>query len=151
MSMMYSITLSPEAKFGQMKKYRKRRNLAVKRGLSGLGLFTIAPIERDTFIIEYKGPILARDEADERGGKYLFDINSRKTVDGKSRGNTARYINHSCRPNCEPEIVRGHIYIFSLRKIRAGEELCYDYGKEYFNDIIKPDGCKCAKCREAKS
>jgi hypothetical protein len=129
------------------KKYAHiKRHLKTKKSKTGLGLFTINPIEKGGFIIEYFGPILSHKEADEKGGKYMFETNSDRYVDGSIRSNTARYINHSCAPNCEVEIMRGRIYVFAIKKIEAGEELNYDYGKEYFDEFIKPYGCKCVKC-----
>ena len=123
--------------------------LTVRRTTAGLGLCTESPIERGTFIIEYYGIPLTREQADEKGGKYLFEINSKKVIDGSPRYNIARYLNHSCRPNCETDVVKGKIYIYAKRNIRPGEELTYDYGKEYVDDFIKPYGCKCAKCLNA--
>ena len=120
----------------------------VKRSSAGFGLFADEPIPKGKFIIEYYGPIMTPDEADEKKGKYLFEISSRRVADGTPRYNTARYINHSCRPNCRTDIVRGKIYIYARRNIKPGEELAYDYGKEYFNDFIKPHGCRCVKCTE---
>ncbi|GAC1413154.1 MAG: hypothetical protein NVSMB66_4360 [Candidatus Doudnabacteria bacterium] len=111
-----------------------------------MGLFTLSDIPKGYFVVEYDGERINNAEVERRGGRYLFEINSRLTVDGSSRKNIARYINHSCRPNCEPDIKKGRILIISKRKIQAGEELGYDYGKEYFNDFIKPRGCKCIKC-----
>lgn len=133
------------------KKYRNiKRDLVVKRSMAGLGLFTNAPIERGGFIIEYTGPVLTSKQADERGGKYLFQTSDRRVIDGKSRKNLARYINHACRPNCEIDIRRGRIYVFAKRAIRAGEELTYDYDTEYFEEYIKPYGCRCEACKEKK-
>lgn len=127
------------------KKYKHiTRSLVVKRSSAGLGLFTTEPIERDGFIIEYVGPILNAHDADEHGGKYLFETNKNRFIDGSARTNTARYINHSCRPNCEVEIRRGRIFVFAKRAIKAGEELSYDYGKEYCDEFVKP--CRCEKC-----
>jgi uncharacterized protein len=120
--------------------------LAVKRSVSGLGLFALKPIYKGDFIIEYRGQKMSGEEAERRGGKYLFDINDKWTVDGKSRKNKARYINHSCRPNCEADIKQGRIAIFAMKNIKEGEELTYHYGKEYFDDYIKPNGCRCRKC-----
>lgn len=120
--------------------------MKVQRSSAGLGLFTEDSIERGKFVIEYYGVLLTRAEADEKGGKYLFEINSRRVIDGSPRQNIARYINHSCRPNCETDIVKGKVYIYAKRNIKEDEELTYDYGKEYFDDFIKPYGCKCLKC-----
>jgi SET domain-containing protein len=78
--------------------------------------------------------------------KYLFAISQTKTIDGWEKTNIARYINHSCRPNCEIEISRGRIYVMAKRRILPGEELSYDYETEYFDAHIKPKGCRCSKC-----
>ncbi len=130
------------------KKYRKfKRDLAAKKSYAGLGLFTNAPIARKEFIVEYFGPIMTAVEADNRGGKYLFETSKNRFIYGSSRENLARYANHSCRPNCEIEIFAGRVYIFSKRAIKAGEELTYDYGEEYFDEYIKPFGCRCEKCK----
>jgi SET domain-containing protein len=113
---------------------------------TGLGLFTRKPISRGDLVVEYTGALLPAEEAYRRGGRYLFEVNSRWIIDGAGRENLSRYINHSCRPNCEPR-TRGHrVLIYARRRIAAGEELSYDYGKEYFDDLIKPKGCRCAHC-----
>lgn len=129
------------------KKYQKfKRNLITKRSSTGLGLFTKESINKGEFIIEYTGKVLNRREADERGGKYLFETSYNRFVDGSDRKNLARYINHSCSPNCIIEIRSGHILVFAKRRIEAEEELNYDYDKEYFDEFIKPYGCRCLKC-----
>lgn len=124
--------------------------LLLRRSRSGLGLFSAIFIPQDTFIIEYTGEKIPTQVADARGGRYLFRINTRWTIDGKGRENLSRYINHSCDPNCEVRIVKEHIYIFSKRKIQPGDELHYDYGEEYFNTFIKPKGCVCLNCTKKK-
>lgn len=123
-------------------------HVKVKKSRIGLGLFAAEPIEKDEFVIEYTGEIISTEEADKRGGEYLFEISSRRTIDGKGRDNIARYINHSCDPNCETEIRNGRVYVFAIRDIEPGEELTYDYGEEFYNDIIggKKGGCKCEAC-----
>lgn len=123
-----------------------RKNLVVKKSRSGLGLFSKIPIPKGTFVIEYTGERLPTSEADKRGGRYLFRINKEWTVDGKDRKNLSRYINHSCKPNCFVRIIDSHLLIFTQKNIAAGQELHYDYGKEYFNEFIKPIGCKCNHC-----
>jgi len=122
--------------------------LKVKRSSAGLGLFADEHIPKAACILEYVGRQISEEEKYSSRSRYLFEINSRKTIDGKPRTNRAGYINHSCRPNCEPVIYRGRIFIFALRAIRAGEELTYDYGKEYVKDYCWP--CKCASCRSKK-
>jgi uncharacterized protein len=125
---------------------RKSRNLAVRRAATGLGLFTLDVIPGGERIIQYRGPILTEDEAEEVGGKYLFELDENRVIDGSSRHNLARYINHSCRPNAYERVARGRIWIWSSRPIRAEEEITLDYGDEYFDQYIKPKGCKCEAC-----
>lgn len=67
-------------------------------------------------------------------------------IDGNIKSNTARRINHSCAPNCEIDLYWKRVFIFAKRNIKAGEELTYDYDTEYFDEYIKPKGCKCRKC-----
>lgn len=131
---------------------RLKGHLRVKKGINGLGLFSDIDIEKDEYIIEYRGKLLSAAEADEKGGQYLFEINSRWTIDGSGRENLARYINHSCRPNCESDTREREkrVVIFARKHIPAGTELCYDYGKSFWNDWIKPKGCRCKKCLEKK-
>ncbi|MDX6530294.1 MAG: uncharacterized protein QOH41_2584 [Blastocatellia bacterium] len=111
-----------------------------------MGLFAVEPIAKGTRIIEYTGPRITNEEFERREGKYFFGLNSKWTIDGSPRSNIARYINHSCRPNAEALISGGRVWIWSRKKIKAGEEIAYDYGKDYFEDIIKPMGCRCEKC-----
>ncbi len=120
--------------------------LAVRRSATGLGLFACEAIPKGARIIEYSGRILTPEEEETSRSKYLFEVSARKTIDGSDRTNKARYINHSCRPNCEPIIRSGRVFIFAKRAIREGEELVYNYGERYFDDIIKPMGCRCIKC-----
>ena len=119
---------------------------AVKRSATGLGLFALAPIPAGRRIIEYTGPLIPNAEVEKRRGKYFFGVNSKWAIDGSPRSNTARYINHSCRPNAEAFVSGRRVWIWSKRKIEAGEEITYDYGKEYFDDHIRPVGCRCVKC-----
>lgn len=120
----------------------------VKRSSAGLGLFATDAFTKDECVIEYTGETISSEEADQRGGKYLFELNDNWTIDGKGRENIARYINHSCRPNCEPILSEDEtqVHIHAKRKIAPGEELTYNYGKDYFTRVIKPLGCRCVKC-----
>ena len=126
----------------------QKEQLTVKRSSAGLGLFTKTELKRGNEVIEYTGEIISEMEANRRGGKYLFELNDKKTIDGKGRSNLARYINHSCKPNCFPELngTETRVFIFAKKNIKAGEEITYNYGKTYFNEIIKPHGCRCATC-----
>jgi SET domain-containing protein len=119
---------------------------AVKRTDIGLGLFALRPFEKGKRMVEYVGPVITNEEADRKGGKYLFELDEKHTIDGSGRDNLARYINHSCRPNAEAFIYGRRIWIYSKRAIRAGEAVTLNYGKTYFERFIKPKGCKCEVC-----
>jgi len=134
-----------------MPRTSSRRPYRVGRSRTGLGLFAATAIRKGSFIIRYTGPRITNAEADRRENKYLFELNNRWTIDGKSRGNVARYINHSCRPNAEVYFVGHAIKIRARKNIEAGEEIGYDYGKDHFNAYIKPKGCQCVKCREKRA
>ena len=93
------------------------------------GCFTTTPIRKGARVAEYTGPHLSKEEADARYENstitYLFGLGDGSIViDGEG---PARFINHSCDPNCESSEVRGRVWIKSIRKISAGEELTYDY------------------------
>lgn len=119
----------------------------VGRSSAGLGLFATRAYKKGERIIEYFGRVISKEEEYTSRSKYLFEIHSRKTIDGTTRENIARYINHSCKPNCEPNIERGRIYIDTIKAIKPGEEFTYDYGEEYVDEHIKPYGCRCIKCK----
>jgi SET domain-containing protein len=125
--------------------------LNVKRSSAGLGLFAGEALPKGVCIVEYVGRIISKEEEYTSKSKYLFEVSKSKTIDGTERTNTARYINHSCKPNCEVEIHAGRVFVLAKRAIAEGEELSYDYGKDYFNEHIKPFGCRCAKCSPAKN
>lgn len=125
---------------------KKKLGFAVKRTKIGLGLFTRDPIAFDKRIIEYIGEILTTEESEQKGGKYLMTLNEDYVIDGSPRSNKARYINHACEPNAKAYRTGARVWIWSLRAIEAGEEITIDYGKDYFDEQIKPVGCKCAKC-----
>lgn len=119
--------------------------LAVRRSHSGRGLVTEDRILKGSCVIEYVGrPATARQMAQDRG-KYLFWTSDTSMIDGNIPANTARFINHSCVPNCEIAIRRRRVFVFALRDIAPGEELSYDYGEEYFA-IHLAGRCRCAKC-----
>jgi SET domain-containing protein len=116
------------------------------KGTSGLGIFAEEDIPPRRFILEYWGKLVRSEVADTVGGRYLFDLENGKTVLGGTRKNLARYINHACRPNAEVRFAKNRIFIYSTKKIKAGEEVTYDYGKDYFKMFIKPYGCRCRTC-----
>lgn len=120
------------------KKFKQRRS-----PIHGNGVFATANIPAQTELVEYKGRLLTHAQADrlydgttDTGHTFLFTLNDRFVIDANSEGNVARWINHSCAPNCQAVIEEDaqgrrrndRVLIESLRDIKAGEELTYDYG-----------------------
>jgi uncharacterized protein len=126
----------------------------VGRSRTGLGLFATKPIKKGSKIIRYFGPLLdskkKKDDAIEN--KYLFELNNRWTIDGSTRKNVARYINHACKPNAESDVKprKRKVIIRAIKDIEPGEEINYDYGTDYFKAYLKPIGCKCAACEKKR-
>lgn len=120
--------------------------VVVKASHSGMGdgLFAGEDIAKGDFIVEYTGKKITTKAADALKTRYLFELDEDWTIDGETLSNTARYINHSCDPNAEAEIHDEHILISALKAVKTGEEITIDYGDEYFDEFIKPVGCKCA-------
>jgi SET domain-containing protein len=129
----------------------------------GRGVFARRRIPAGTRILEYQGTRISAKEADRRHPAnpddpfhtFFFVLSSGKVIDGNDQGNDARWINHSCEPNCESEEGAGgkRVYIKTLREIGRGEELNYDYGLVMDGKVTKKDrrdyGCRCgsALCR----
>ena len=103
--------------------------------IHGRGVFALVRIPKNTRIIEYRGERISQEEADERYSEehansphtMLFEVNDQIVIDATRRGNSARWINHSCVPNCEIVDENDRIFIESRRDIAPGEELTYDY------------------------
>ncbi len=131
-------TVSPEVK-------KNFKIIRAQKG-SGMGLMAMRDFKKGERIIEYTGIIKKTKDVEDDTTKYLFEINKSFTIDGSPRWNLARYINHSCAPNAESVVTKGQVFIDAIKPIKAGDEITYDYGKEYFNEFIKPVGCKCVKC-----
>ncbi|HEX8719619.1 MAG TPA: SET domain-containing protein [Pyrinomonadaceae bacterium] len=129
---------------------KRLSRLVVRRSATGLGLFTLRDIPPGKRIIEYVGPVVTAEEVARRGGRYFFEIDERYSIDGGARENTARYINHSCRPNAEAFVTGRRIWVWSKENVKAGEEITLHYGASYFDDYIRPKGCRCAWCRAGK-
>lgn len=127
---------------------KSETKLRVGRSSAGLGLFATSTFFRGACIIEYTGEHITHEEANARAGKYLFILDEKIVIDGKSRNNTARYINHSCKPNAEAEVDEDEqkIRILAKRKILPGEEITYNYGTEYWEEYILPYECRCSAC-----
>lgn len=119
------------------------KKFEIKKTSYGLGLFAKVSFKKGQLVIEYTGEKITDEEADRRAGKYLMTFEKGYTVDGKGRENAGRYVNHSCRPNSTAFIDRKKLLIRARKNIQPGEEITYDYGKEYYDAYIKPLGCKC--------
>jgi SET domain-containing protein len=126
------------------------RPFRVGRSSTGLGLFATRPIKRGELIVAYRGKTISTAEAHARerryGSRYMFEIDARRTIDGSSRKNLARYVNHSCRPNAEAVLRKGRMVFIALRAIAPDDEITLDYGEEYFDLFIRENGCRCAAC-----
>ncbi|MDB5987384.1 MAG: protein-lysine N-methyltransferase [Nevskia sp.] len=119
------------------------RSILVRRSpIHGNGVFAAKDLPAEKYLIRYRGRLLTHAEADERysenaetGHTFLFILNDDYVIDGSEHGNAARWINHSCVPNCQPVLVEDggdpkldRVMIETLRPITLGEELTYDYG-----------------------
>ena len=128
-----------------------------KSKVHGTGIVATACIKKDSKIIQYIGEKITKKEGDKRsaarikkylnkkneGSVYIFELNKRYDIDGSSLRNNARYINHSCNPNCEVDIVKNQIWISSIKNIKKSEELSYDYGYPFDSEDYQDHLCKC--------
>ena len=139
------------------------QSVIVRRSrIQGRGVFAARDIGEGEAIIEYTGALITHKQADaqcddetmRRHHTFLFAVDDRYVVDGARGGNEARFINHSCEPNCESVIVRRRVFIHALRDIPRGEELVYDYwyvtDDDYTLDDLRriyPCRCRAPGCR----
>lgn len=140
------------------KKTRKAKPKAkhdiyrVGRAQTGLGLFAAQDIPERKLIIEYVGRRIPTKRAQEidrrRANKYLFEIDRRWTIDGSTRRNLARYVNHSCDPNTEAESNRGRLMYRAIKPIAQGSEITVDYGEEHMELYFGTAGCLCPGCED---
>lgn len=132
-----------------------------KSAIHGNGMFAVLPIGKGERLIEYKGRRRSHDEVDggdsgdiESGHTFLFTLDEDWVIDANFEGNAARWINHSCAPNCEAVLVedednpkRSRVFIESIRTIKPGEELTYDYGirlaERHTQRLKKIWACRC--------
>ena len=138
-----------------------RRIQTRRSGVHGKGVFAVQPIAEGETLIEYVGEIISWPEAQARhphdpgnpNHTFYFHVDEDHVIDALYGGNSSRWINHACDPNCEAEEQNGRIFIKALRNIEAGEELNYDYGliiDERYTPKLKaeyPCWCGSAKCR----
>lgn len=118
------------------------------------GVFASRDISQEVRVIEYVGETISKKEAEIRaedamsaskqsggGAVYLFTLDKKHDIDGAFPWNPARLINHSCEPNCEVEIVDKRIWVVSVREIKKGEELSFNYGFDL--DDFENHPCRC--------
>lgn len=142
------------------KKRKPRRRIVVRRSkIHGRGVFATTLIPKGTRIIEYKGRRMSGDAADEKYGydegthTFLFLLDDTSVIDANYNGNSSRWINHGCSPNCEANEEKGRMFIDAIRDIKPGEELCYDYNlvvEERYTPALKKMyacGCGARRCR----
>ena len=142
------------------KRKTRRRFISVRYSdIHGKGVFAATLIPKGTRIIEYKGTRMTEEAADEKYGDdesphtFLFLLDDKTVIDANRRGNSARWINHSCDPNCETNEEDGRLFIDAIRDIRRGEELSYDYklvvDARYSPALKRLYACDCGsrKCR----
>ncbi|XP_018124496.1 histone-lysine N-methyltransferase 2C isoform X3 [Xenopus laevis] len=152
---------SKSSQYRKMKTEWKSNVYLARSRIQGLGLFAARDIEKHTMVIEYIGTIIRNEVANRKEklyesqnrGVYMFRIDNDHVIDATLTGGPARYINHSCAPNCVAEVVtfeKGHrIIISSNRRIQKGEELCYDYKFDFEDDQHKiPCHCGAVNCRK---
>ena len=140
---------------------RGRRIQVRRSGVHGKGVFALQPIAEGEVVIEYVGEVISWAEAQRRhphdpgepNHTFYFHVDEDHVIDANVGGNAARWINHSCAPNCWADEVDGRIFITALRGIKAGEELNYDYGliidERYTKKLKAEYACRCGskECR----
>ena len=128
-----------------------RRFVARRSKTHGRGVFATTFIPAGSRLIEYKGDIIDEAESERRypdtAHTFLFGLEDGRIIDGGSRGNTSRWINHSCEPNCEAVEEEGRVFIDAMRDIQPGEEISIDYSldidAEHTEELIREYACGC--------
>jgi SET domain-containing protein len=121
---------------GERRAAGTRRTTVRRSTVHGRGLFAATDFAAGDVVTDYRGTVVDWEEASESwtppepGHTFLFDIGDGLVIDGGRRGNSARWLNHSCEPNCEAEVIGRRIVITALEDIPAGTELFLDYRLE---------------------
>ena len=144
------------------RKLAANRRIQTRRsGVHGKGVYAVVDLAEGELVMEYTGELITWNEALKRHPHdpsdpthtFYFHIDDRHVIDAKFGGNSSRWINHSCEPNCEAAVDGRRVFIRTLRPIAAGEELFYDYGlviDEPYTAKLKaqyPCWCGAAQCR----
>jgi len=117
--------------------------------IHGTGGFARVDIPAETTIVEYVGEKISKAESARRcemDNHYIFDLDETTDLDGNVEHNPARFINHSCSPNCEAQSEEDRIWIVALRDIKAGEELGFNYGYDLEDYLEHPCRCGAKNC-----
>ncbi|RNA03907.1 histone-lysine N-methyltransferase 2B [Brachionus plicatilis] len=154
-----SLDICGSTKYRHLKDFSKSALVVKRSPIHGRGLFTLVDLSQGQMIIEYSGEIIRNEVCDKREkfyeskgiGCYMFRIDEFEVIDATTKGNQARFINHSCDPNCISRVLviggHKHIVIFAQRAISRGEELTYDY-KFPKEDVKIKCLCKSSRCRK---
>lgn len=154
-----SLDLPMAMRFRHLKNTAREAVGVYRSNIHGRGLYCKRNIDGGEMIIEYAGEVIRAALTDKREkyyeskgiGCYMFRIDDHEVVDATMHGNAARFINHSCEPNCYSKVItvdnKKHIVIFALRSILKGEELTYDY-KFPIEDVKIPCSCGSRRCRK---
>lgn len=128
---------------------KNKSRLRVGKSYAGYGLFATDSFKKGERVVEYVGYKVPNKVIEDMKGdnKYLFDLNKTHTIDGRPKFNIARWANHACKPNAEADTSKGRIYLSAIKNIKPGDEITWDYGKEYFDEYIGKEKCRCNSCR----
>lgn len=117
--------------------------------IHGIGGFAWNDIPAETRVIEYVGDKITKQESlarCERNNEYIFALDEERDLDGNVSWNPARFLNHSCAPNCEARLEEGRIWVVAIREVRAGEELTFNYGYDLESYREHPCSCGASGC-----
>jgi len=117
--------------------------------IHGLGSFAAEPIRVGRLILEYVGEKITKNESLRRceaGNAFIFELDDEWDIDGGVGWNPARFLNHSCAPNCDAEYIEGQIWIVARREISPGEELTFNYGYDWEDYREHPCRCGAPAC-----
>lgn len=153
--------MSPATTAAKSRTAAGRRIQVRRSGVHGKGVFAVQAIAAGEVLIEYTGERISWPEALRRhphdpndpNHTFYFHIDDGRVIDAKVGGNASRWINHACEPNCESDETDGRVFIKALRRLKAGEELFYDYrltiDERYTPSLKKQYACHCGspRCR----
>ncbi len=117
--------------------------------IHGVGAFAASPIRSGTLVLEYVGERISKQESTRRcaaGNTFIFQLDDEFDLDGSVPWNPARFLNHSCAPNCDAELIDGQIWIVARRDVPVEEELTFNYGYDWEDYRGHPCRCGSPEC-----